>query len=229
MVGLDTLNEGHDGGRLCLDRLYWLETALEQARDKPTVLFMHHPPFLSGISPFDRSPMEGADALASIPVGQPAGRAGAVWASAPSRDDAPAGRYGQRRTIHGLRNRPRHGFGRGFPTRSRRSARIPVAFVDPRRRPGNTHDLGLVTACRPRASRPVRKGRGGGGRSAMQRPPPPLSPVAGWVTVPFRRGRGTSRWDRRRTHALRPGRRDRNVSAQRPRPAHPTSWPGSAA
>lgn len=35
------------------------------------MLFMHHPPFLSGISPFDRSPMEGADALASILSGNP--------------------------------------------------------------------------------------------------------------------------------------------------------------
>lgn len=66
LVGLDTLRDGHDGGRLCLDRLYWLERTLEEARETPTVLFMHHAPFLTGLAPFDRSPMEGADALASI-------------------------------------------------------------------------------------------------------------------------------------------------------------------
>ncbi|WP_404385626.1 phosphodiesterase [Caenispirillum salinarum] len=71
LVGLDTLRDGHDGGRLCLDRLYWLERTLEEARGVPTVLFMHHVPFLTGLAPFDRSPMEGADALASVLSGNP--------------------------------------------------------------------------------------------------------------------------------------------------------------
>jgi 3',5'-cyclic AMP phosphodiesterase CpdA len=71
LIGLDTLYDGHPGGRLCLDRLHWLEEALEAGRDTPTVLFMHHVPFQSGIAPFDRDPMEGADALASILSGNP--------------------------------------------------------------------------------------------------------------------------------------------------------------
>lgn len=49
LVGLDTLRENHDGGRLCLDRLHWLERTLEEARETPTVLFMHHVPFLTGL------------------------------------------------------------------------------------------------------------------------------------------------------------------------------------
>lgn len=66
LVFLDTLRDGHDGGRLCLDRLHWLEETLAAARETPTVIAMHHVPFQSGLAPFDRAPLEGAEAMASI-------------------------------------------------------------------------------------------------------------------------------------------------------------------
>ncbi|SOD90085.1 phosphodiesterase [Caenispirillum bisanense] len=71
IVCLDTLHEGHDGGRLCLDRLQWLETTLAEDRTAPTVVAMHHPPFFTGIAPFDREPLQGADAFASIVAANP--------------------------------------------------------------------------------------------------------------------------------------------------------------
>lgn len=71
IVCLDSLRDGHPGGRLCLDRLQWLETVLAERRDMPTVVAVHHPPFQTGLAPFDRSPMEGADAFASILSGNP--------------------------------------------------------------------------------------------------------------------------------------------------------------
>lgn len=69
IVALDTLHDGHPGGRLCLDRLQWLETTLAEERDAPTLIAMHHPPFVTGLAAFDRDPLEGADAFASIVAG----------------------------------------------------------------------------------------------------------------------------------------------------------------
>lgn len=71
IIALDTLHDGHDGGRLCLDRLQWLEATLAEDREAPTVIAMHHPPFITGIAPFDRAPLEGADAFASIVAANP--------------------------------------------------------------------------------------------------------------------------------------------------------------
>ncbi|MEO5373211.1 MAG: phosphodiesterase [Alphaproteobacteria bacterium] len=66
LVALDTQNTGHEGGRLCEERLAWLETCLNERPDQPTVVFMHHPPFLTGLAGFDREPLQGADGLADI-------------------------------------------------------------------------------------------------------------------------------------------------------------------
>ncbi len=44
LIGLDTQGgEGHQG-RLCAARLGWLRSRLAEAPERPTVLFMHHPP-----------------------------------------------------------------------------------------------------------------------------------------------------------------------------------------
>jgi 3',5'-cyclic-AMP phosphodiesterase len=56
--------KGH--GALCEERLGWLEARLGES-DRPTVLFMHHPPFDCGIDAFDGMKLnEGADRLAAI-------------------------------------------------------------------------------------------------------------------------------------------------------------------
>ena len=49
LIGLDTTMTGYHNGELCEKRIAWLEACLEDARDKPTALFMHHPPFQTGI------------------------------------------------------------------------------------------------------------------------------------------------------------------------------------
>lgn len=44
LIGLDTQPaEGHEG-TLCGKRLAWLETRLAEQPDRPTLIFMHHPP-----------------------------------------------------------------------------------------------------------------------------------------------------------------------------------------
>ncbi|NQU56056.1 MAG: metallophosphoesterase, partial [Rhodospirillales bacterium] len=49
LIGLDTKRDGHDGGEMCAERLGWLEDTLSAAPERPTMIFMHHPPFISGI------------------------------------------------------------------------------------------------------------------------------------------------------------------------------------
>lgn len=53
LVALDTLVPGKTGGLLCEERLHWLAARLAEAPDRPTVIFMHHPPFETGIEHMD--------------------------------------------------------------------------------------------------------------------------------------------------------------------------------
>jgi 3',5'-cyclic-AMP phosphodiesterase len=53
LVVLDSTIPGEDGGALDDGQLDWLDETLAAARDKPTVVAMHHPPFLVGIAPWD--------------------------------------------------------------------------------------------------------------------------------------------------------------------------------
>jgi 3',5'-cyclic-AMP phosphodiesterase len=53
LIGLDTVNEGMEGGTLYDEQLAWLERMLVMAPDKPTVIFMHHPPFSTGLPCMD--------------------------------------------------------------------------------------------------------------------------------------------------------------------------------
>ncbi len=53
IIVLDTLIPGRSGGGLCDSRLDWFEARLAEAPDRPTLVFMHHPPLVSGIEVFD--------------------------------------------------------------------------------------------------------------------------------------------------------------------------------
>jgi 3',5'-cyclic-AMP phosphodiesterase len=66
ILGLDTLVPGKDGGRLCGERLSWVDSTLSAAPDRPSLILMHHPPFLTGIAPMDRIGLEGRQAFAEI-------------------------------------------------------------------------------------------------------------------------------------------------------------------
>jgi 3',5'-cyclic-AMP phosphodiesterase len=66
LIALDTLAPGRTDGVMCAERLDWLEARLGES-DRPTILFMHHPPFECGIDPFDHSRLnEGGERLADI-------------------------------------------------------------------------------------------------------------------------------------------------------------------
>ncbi|HXJ79630.1 MAG TPA: phosphodiesterase [Candidatus Methylomirabilis sp.] len=66
LIGLDTLVPGQGGGLMCDERLGWLGARLEEARDRPTVIFMHHPPFATGIRRMDAQGLDNAEAMAEV-------------------------------------------------------------------------------------------------------------------------------------------------------------------
>ena len=58
MLLLDTLEHGRHGGAFCEARAAWLTAQLDAAPDTPTLIFMHHPPVVSGIEWMDPAPDE---------------------------------------------------------------------------------------------------------------------------------------------------------------------------
>ena len=70
LVALDTVIAGEIGGELCAERLAWLEACLAEAPERPTLILMHHPPFITGIEGMDRNRDQmgliGADALGAV-------------------------------------------------------------------------------------------------------------------------------------------------------------------
>lgn len=66
MIALDTTIEGEDGGILCEERLGWLEARLNEAREKPTLIFMHHPPLRIYLAEMDRLNCGNADKFRAL-------------------------------------------------------------------------------------------------------------------------------------------------------------------
>ncbi len=56
---LDTFEPGRHGGAFCEKRAAWLSDQLNRHKDTPTLIFMHHPPIVSGIDWMDPGPVEG--------------------------------------------------------------------------------------------------------------------------------------------------------------------------
>tara|TARA_Y100001970_G_C14187903_1_gene833643 strand:+ start:817 stop:1644 length:828 start_codon:yes stop_codon:yes gene_type:complete len=71
LIGLDTTVKGKNFGELCNNRLRWLDLNLNRYSKKPTFLFMHHHPFVTGIEGMDnqnlRNPEKLFDVLKSHP------------------------------------------------------------------------------------------------------------------------------------------------------------------
>ena len=66
LIGLDTHVPGQPGGRLCAERLGWLDARLGEAPARPTVVFMHHPPFVTGLQAMDAMGLENREGLAEV-------------------------------------------------------------------------------------------------------------------------------------------------------------------
>jgi 3',5'-cyclic AMP phosphodiesterase CpdA len=66
LIAVDTLLPGEPGGRVDAERLAWLDARLSEQPSRPTVIFMHHPPFKTAIDFMDGIGLEGADAMAEV-------------------------------------------------------------------------------------------------------------------------------------------------------------------
>jgi Icc protein len=114
---LDTNEPGTHAGRLCAERLTWLDRALAGS-EGPVFLFLHHPPFGVGISRMDRIQLLDADALWDVL--QPHARR-------------------IRHTFHGHLHRPLGGSWRGIPFTSLRgiSHQVALDLTERDRAPGS--------------------------------------------------------------------------------------------
>ena len=72
LVVLDTVVPQASEGRLCEQRLAWLAAELERHRQRPVVIAMHHPPFLTGIGHMDQiGLLEGSAELEALVARHP--------------------------------------------------------------------------------------------------------------------------------------------------------------
>lgn len=73
LVCLDSIVPGIDGGALDAGRTQWLDRALGEERQKPTVLAMHHPPLITAVPSFDEIGLapESRAELAEVLAGHP--------------------------------------------------------------------------------------------------------------------------------------------------------------
>ncbi len=66
LIMLDTNIFQAPQGVLCPERLAWLDKTLSEKPDMPTLLFMHHPPFKTGIKTMDNMGLEEAKAFGQV-------------------------------------------------------------------------------------------------------------------------------------------------------------------
>ena len=66
LIGLDTSVPGHHHGMMCEERLRWLDATLSARPDSPTLIFMHHPPFRTGVQWMDASGLHGGRKMEDI-------------------------------------------------------------------------------------------------------------------------------------------------------------------
>lgn len=71
LIGLDSTIPGSHGGQLLDSQLQWLDEQLSLRPGAPTLLILHHPPFISGIGHMDREPFINAAALEQVVARHP--------------------------------------------------------------------------------------------------------------------------------------------------------------
>lgn len=66
LVALDTHEPGWGGGHLDAARLAWLDARLSEAPQRPTLVFLHHPPLVTGVQVMDDIGLKGSDDLGAV-------------------------------------------------------------------------------------------------------------------------------------------------------------------
>ncbi|MGY2288746.1 phosphodiesterase [Pseudomonas sp. SDO528_S397] len=71
LIGLDSTVPGGHGGQLLDSQLQWLDARLATRPAVPTLVILHHPPFISGIGHMDREPFINAAAFEQVIAAHP--------------------------------------------------------------------------------------------------------------------------------------------------------------
>lgn len=66
VIGLDSTRPGEPGAEFDDERETWFRGVLDEPHEGPTLLAMHHPPFLTGIDWMDRAGFVGLDRFVSV-------------------------------------------------------------------------------------------------------------------------------------------------------------------
>jgi len=74
IVGLDSTRVGEHGAEFDTEREEWLRSTLEIHHDGPTILAMHHPPFVTGIAWMDATGFVGRELLVAVLAEHPVDR-----------------------------------------------------------------------------------------------------------------------------------------------------------
>ena len=71
LIGLDTHIPNENAGQLDERQLQWLDEKLAQAPEQPTLIFMHHPPILSGLTVMDNIGLHGRERFEAVVAKHP--------------------------------------------------------------------------------------------------------------------------------------------------------------
>jgi 3',5'-cyclic AMP phosphodiesterase CpdA len=66
IVALDSAVAGKPQGEMCAGRCRWLDKTLSGQPDKPTIVMLHHPPFVTGIAYMDAMGLNDSSGLAEV-------------------------------------------------------------------------------------------------------------------------------------------------------------------
>lgn len=66
LVMIDSTVPGKPHGLMCAERLQWLDAALSEGPQRPTIVALHHPPFETGIRHMDAQNCHNAEAFAAV-------------------------------------------------------------------------------------------------------------------------------------------------------------------
>ena len=66
LIGMDSTIPGAPGGEICETRAAWLDERLSEEQERPTIIFIHHPPVKCGVAETDIDGFIGADRLGDI-------------------------------------------------------------------------------------------------------------------------------------------------------------------
>ncbi|HHD56202.1 MAG TPA: hypothetical protein ENK89_00795, partial [Desulfobulbaceae bacterium] len=66
LLGIDSSTPDSPGGKVSKAQVQWIHRRLVENRDKPVILFLHHPPVRCGVLETDEDGFEGADLLGEV-------------------------------------------------------------------------------------------------------------------------------------------------------------------